>query len=352
MTIRLSPLRSSVVTTGGVSVIVSTGPIAGLTIQNPLLAADQNVLTAETLWISLIGPADTHETATTFPINAGESWDNIPEDFSGLVSVNAVSSGHRFSGIITKEYVPDIPSEAEFPPAGPTVFSALIQSYLYEQYNDDDDLQTFVFQFNEMAEAYVDWFVNVGLPFYPGLQGSLLDWVALGLYGLVRPVLPSGRGQIHGPYNTVVYNTHAFNSFHLHGSSNYYLTDDDTFKRILTWHLYKGDGKRFDIRWLKRRIQRFLTGTDGLSDSVGETYPISVTFGPDGEVNINLQSIRRYATGGAIFNVAPFNGFAFNEYQTASLSIPISPMVPIFQAAMESGILETPFQFSFIVNVN
>ena len=38
---------------------------------------------------------------------------------------------------------------------------------------------------------------------------------------------------------------------------------DDVFKRILTWHFYKGDGKNFSVRWLKRRIWRFLQGANG-----------------------------------------------------------------------------------------
>jgi hypothetical protein len=239
-----------------------------------------------------------------------------------------------------------------FPPSGPTVFAGLIPSYLYEQYNDDDDLQSFVASFNEMAQAYVDWFVNVGLPFYPGLADGLLDWIAAGLYGLTRPVLPSGHGQVHGPFNTIPYNTHAFNALHLHGAANFYVTSDDVFKRILTWHIYKGDGKQFDIRWLKRRVMRFLTGEDGLGDSIGETYPVSVTFGVDGEVNINLQSIRRYATGGAIFNSGTYNSFAFNQFDTIAVQFPVSPLSPIFKAAMDSGALEVPFQFTFIVNID
>ena len=36
----------------------------------------------------------------------------------------------------------------------------------------------------------------------------------------------------------------------------------------MTWHLYKGDGKTFNTRWLKRRVMRFLTGAGQYTDDV------------------------------------------------------------------------------------
>ena len=35
------------------------------------------------------------------------------------------------------------------------------------------------------------------------------------------------------------------------------ITNDDLYRRILTWHFYKGDGNYFSVRWLKARMRRF-----------------------------------------------------------------------------------------------
>jgi len=237
----------------------------------------------------------------------------------------------------------------------PSTQTKVLPSYLYQQYNDDDDLQAFVVAQNEIAQQYITWFATVSIPVYannPLVTGSFLDWVALGLYGMKRPALPSGQAQNLGPYNTITYNSLTYNELQVKGPQDYYVTDDDIFRRILTWHLYKGDGKVFNIRWLKRRIKRFLTGTDGTLGETDQTYDISITFGVDNQVNINLQSIRRFARGGAIYGFGLYNDFQYNEFETEAVVIPISPYVRIFKAAVDSGALELPFQFTYVVNIN
>lgn len=93
----------------------------------------------------------------------------------------------------------------------------------------------------------MDWLNQVNLPIYTGplIIGYFLDWVSRGLYGYERP---SGM-------------------------------PDDILKRALTWHLYKGDDKYFDVRWLKRRVMRFLDGINGTDQGTSTTYNVSVTFG-------------------------------------------------------------------------
>ena len=44
------------------------------------------------------------------------------------------------------------------------------------------------------------------------------------------------------------------------GPDDIVVADDDTYRRCLTWHYQKGDGKYFNIRWLKRRVMRFERG--------------------------------------------------------------------------------------------
>lgn len=240
---------------------------------------------------------------------------------------------------------------AEFPPSGPTVRTTTIASYLYQQYNDDSDLQAFVDAYNAIAQAYVDWFVNADLPIYTKQSGALLDWIAAGLYGITRPYLPSGLTRNIGGFNTYEYDVLAFNEQDIVSPSEYYLTNDDVFKRIITWNFYKGDSYKFNIRWLKRRVMRFLTGDNGTAGTTDQTYQVSVTFGTGGQVNINLQGSLRVWTGGAIFGRPALNTFAFNQVKTQAVSAVTSPYAPIFKAAVEAGVLQLPFQYTYIVNI-
>lgn len=347
-------LNSYVVEVGGTPTVAAFGPLAGgAIIQNPLNAQDQNVPIPETLFISMTGAAGLLETSTTFPIEPGQFF-FVPAGCVNDISINASTSGHRFSGVAIRETSEYTPSEGDFPPPGPTTLLAVIPAYLYQQYNDDEDLQAFVDALNALYQSYVTWFATVMLPVYtnPMVNTDLLDWVAQGLYGMSRPALPSGRSQNIGAINTFALNTWVINEEEIIGPPDYYITTDDIFRRILTWHLWKGDGKIFDIRWLKRRVKRFLTGTDGTAGNTEQTYDVSVTFGVGNQVNINLQSTRRFAIGGAVIGAGQFNTFMPNEFDTTAVSVPVSPYVTIFKAAVEAGVLELPFQFDWIVNID
>jgi len=156
------------------------------------------------------------------------------------------------------------PQKGTFPPAGPTTLVAALPSYIYQKFADDDDLQAFATAFNGMANVYAAWFAGPpALADYRGQAGPLLDWVAAGIYGFIRPTLSSGRFRSVGPYNTAAYNTLPYNALRQLGPKNVTVTSDDIFKRIITWNFYKGDGNRFNVRWLKRRIMRFLLGVNG-----------------------------------------------------------------------------------------
>jgi len=244
---------------------------------------------------------------------------------------------------------------------GPTGVTKTIPSYLYLQYSDDSDLQAFIRSYNTMTQQYVDWFDSTELPIYtsPSITNGLLDWVAKGLYGKDRPVLPSGVSISMGGFNTYPYNklNLAYNQFKLMGPSNYYVTNDDVFKRILTWHFFKGDGKYFTIQWLKRRVMRFLTGTNGLNINgagkvgIDQTYQVSITFGTNYQVNINILNGNRKITGGSIYNDFAFNTMGYNVL-TSQLTVyaPLT-MAPVLAAAINSGVLELPFQYTYNVNI-
>lgn len=234
-----------------------------------------------------------------------------------------------------------------------TSLTQVIPSYLYWQYNDDLDLQAFVTQFNLMAQQYVDWFVTLNLPVYTSetIVGGLLDWVALGLYGEVRPALPSGESKSIGPINSYAFNTHVFNFYELVGPQNVYATTDDVFKRILTWNFYKGDGYTFDIRWLKRRIQRFLTGENGADPGVNQTYQISVTFGLGNQVNIDILSGNRVVTGGSMLNGGSFASQPFNNIKSTYTQLTPFELAPILKSAIDSRVVQLPFQYEYVVHV-
>ena len=206
----------------------------------------------------------------------------------------------------------------------PSTLQNTILAYLYQQYNDDADLQAFVSAYNTLTQGYVDWFNQINLPIYTGLSAPMLDWVAEGLYGITRPVLSSGLSHKIGPFNTYAFNSLTFDGRKTIPAQNYLSTSDDIFKRIITWNFYKGDGGTFDVRWLKRRVMRFLTGMNGTSPNIDQTYPIDV-----------------YAVGATevIINIPDYTPFDVN-------------VLAAFQEGINSGVLQTPFQFKFLAMIN
>lgn len=230
----------------------------------------------------------------------------------------------------------------------------VIPSYLYEEYSDDDDLQAFVRAYNETAQLYLNWFNQANIPDYTGplIAGLLLDWVATGLYGLPRPSLPSGLSQNKGAYGTYFYGYPiAYGQLKRIGPADYFATSDDVYKRILTWHFFKGDGKYFCITWLKKRVMRFLIGTNGTAPNIDQTYQVSVTFGPDRQANIIIYNgIRRFLSG--TYGTTTYGrGPAYGCARTSWRQLTPLTFAPIFKAAMDAGVLEIPFQWSWSVRV-
>lgn len=209
-----------------------------------------------------------------------------------------------------------------FPPSGPTTLQNIIPSYLYQEYADDDDLQAFVASQNIMAQSILTWFTNISLPIYtqPQIQGLLLDWVAEGLYGLKRPIIAYASGSASGTFNTWMFNTIPINTGVVNAQSQVFNVSDDIFKRIITWHFYKGDGFQFTVPWLKRRIMRFLGGTNGVDYGVDQTYQVSVVPGDNKTFNISI-------TGGPVSTVS----------------------AGIMRAGILSGVLSLPFQYNYAV---
>lgn len=353
--VALYPLPFSKMRTGGASMNAIFGPVQGGFIVNPATAEDQGLPIVENIYVDLVGPAALVRTETTFPVPPGEKF-TIPPGSTTNVSVNAESTGHLFAGVLWQEPTPypPVPPPGPFPPPGPTTLTKVMPSYLYEQYADDDDLQAMVAAYNAVGQEYVDWFVDINLPIYtsPTITGGLLDWVAQGLYGISRPTLSSGKNRFVGPLNTYGYNQTPLNTQVEIGPTDYAATSDDIFKRIITWHFYKGDGKVFDVQWLKRRIMRFLIGVNGTAPPIADTSQIGVSFGVDNQVDIRLVSGNRTLTGGAFAN-----GFGYNQpvplNSITSTFASVAPLqnAAIFKEAVDSGVLELPFQFTYNVTI-
>lgn len=349
MTVTIYPAVKTVVDVGGQPITCMYGPLSGGLIVNPYSAGNQGIGVAETLYVCLNGDAGLAENVTTFAIQPGGLF-KVPAGNTTNVSINAASTGHRFSAIAFQPGVIYVPQTGSFPPDGPTTVTKTIPAYLYTEYNDDDDLQAFFRAFNELAQEDIDFFVDTGLPIYTGLSGSLLDFVAAGLYGMLRPALPAGTNPNVGPLNTWAPNVVAPNQLIIVGNSQYFATTDDVFKRILTWHFYKGDGKVFDIRWLKRRIMRFLIGIDGTSPNIDETYRVSITFAAR-QANIRILPGIRTIVDGAIPNLFAPNAVAPNSLSSTFEPFPALAFAPILKAGIDSGVLELPFQFTYAVTV-
>jgi len=146
----------------------------------------------------------------------------------------------------------------------------------------------------------------------------LLDWVALSLYGMERPSLSNtSTFSPIGSYDTFNYDYLPFNENVLNTPTTFYTITDDYFQRMITWNFYKGDGFQYTTPWLKRRVARFLYGVNGTDiPDIADLYNISVTY-------------------------PTTNGI--------TITIPNLPVSPILQSAIQYGVLNVPYQYTYTV---
>ena len=231
------------------------------------------------------------------------------------------------------------------------MISKNLPAYLYQQYQYDDtteDLQAFFTAYNNTSQENLDRLNNLNLPNYTTKTGNMLDWVAEGIYGFTRPVLPRGAVITKGLYNNNLLDTLAYDEAKKTSPSSFYETTDDIFKRCITWNFYKGDGFQFDIQWLKRRVARFLAGTNGTDPQLGETYQVSVTFDSEFVVTINILPGVNIQGGGSLLNTFDFNEVPFDAPTVYASLIP-TDLAPILESAINAGVLQLPFGYTFNV---
>jgi hypothetical protein len=194
-----------------------------------------------------------------------------------------------------------------------------------------------------------------------------------------------------------------YNMIGYYGPQNVYLTNDDTYRRILTWHFFKQDGNYFSTEFLKRRVWRFCycpngTSTDwaidpllgmahlsGIADPddafIADKQQISVSLGVDRNVTIRFVLGKRTigpvplpfpppihaGNGGAMINYMGYNGFnpafevtppwdigfetkggvTMNDLETSYVKYDPLPFMYIFKQALDLGVLEVPYQYNF-----
>lgn len=227
--------------------------------------------------------------------------------------------------------------------------TSTIKSYPYTQYSDDQDVSAFFAAYNELSQENLDTINGYQLPIYSTQSGALLDWAASSIYGVFRPSLSSGGPLTIGPYDTFGFNDAGFDSFRLVNSSSNFIADDLTYQRIIQWNTFKGDGYHFTIRWLKRRVERFLTG----NIFPDQTYDVNVSFTSETGVLISISESNQTLIGGAFYNTQTFGGLnaAFNQVKTIGSNRAPTPQAAALQAAINSGVLTLPFQYNFTVQI-
>jgi hypothetical protein len=158
----------------------------------------------------------------------------------------------------------------------------IIPSYLYEQYSDDADLNAFVASFNALAQSYLDWFNATPLGVYtnPNIAGSLLDWIATGVYGIARPVFSSQTTRYIAGFNSSALNARAVNGQQYFQSGTATIATDDYYKRVLTWWLYAGTSRRFNATLLRLKVARFLFGVNGTDVTLAQAQAVHIQPGP------------------------------------------------------------------------
>jgi hypothetical protein len=333
---------------------------------NPIDPAHQGLPKTESLFVSIHNaPTSPNADGDTVEILPGHSYLVPPYTSSWVISK---SNNHRFTAVFITVPV-DYPPRAVptvFPPTGPTGLTAVMYAYLYKEYEDDEDLQAFFRAYNGIQQDYVDTLNAINLPIYTNrlISGALCDWVLRGIYGYRRPSLFVKKTVPIGPFNTVFLNRSYLpvNGLHFAQPFGVVVADDDIYKRCVTWHVQKGDGRYFNVRWLKRRVQRFCYGADGTSPHIDNTSQISVGFGPNYDVVIRFVMIVRKITGGAILNAfgpnstgigTPFstNISGPNIITTTYVRLPPLPKMEEFREAVSTGALELPFQFTYSVAI-
>jgi hypothetical protein len=172
------------------------------------------------------------------------------------------------------------------PPPPPHVPSPLlqipIQAYPYQQYSKNADIRAFFDAYNACTQTFLDWFNETPLGVWtsPNISGALLDWIGQGLYGIRRPVFSTLEttylSSATGLLPTGVIATSGSTSSE---SGTAVFATDDYYKRTLTWFLYIGDGRHFNVTVFRKKVARWLYGVNGTDITLAQAQTVNIAAG-------------------------------------------------------------------------
>lgn len=241
-------------------------------------------------------------------------------------------------------------------PTSPTSATKTIPSYLYFQYQTDEDLPSLIQSYNTMSQEVIDWFNNLNLPIYTLQSGDLLDWVGAGIYGYPRPQL-SSYTQFPPQGATATYPTARYATADMVRTSSSYgvKASDDVYKRCLTWQFYKGDGFQFTIPWLKRRVYRWMNGTNGTSPDIAYTSDVGITFSKPGSITVYFYQGPTASMTTSFGPTASLKRTAYSQpvYFAPTITIDFTgysgTLISQFIDSINSGAITFPFQYTVVV---
>lgn len=171
--------------------------------------------------------------------------------------------------------------------------TAIAGAYLYQEYQEDPDLAAWWASRNGLTQGYLNWWNGTPLALYtsPNVSGALLDWIGNGIYGIARPVISQSSTQYTAGLNSLALNSDALNGNKYRTSGTATVASDDIYRRVMTWWLWRGDGRYMNVTWIKRRVMRFLTGANGSDMMAGAVPPSVQVSGNNLTINIPPQAL-------------------------------------------------------------
>lgn len=156
----------------------------------------------------------------------------------------------------------------------------LVKSYVYQQYRDDADIIALFDAYNQIAQDYLKTFLSHSPAIYIDdvWTSGELTYLAWFLWGQRRWYSDYASSiDLEGAIDELPIDWISAGGS-LPKPRQKLLINDDTFRRIMTWNLYRGDGAQFTIPWLKKRIKRWMIGVNGYAPLFGDANEISVNI--------------------------------------------------------------------------
>ena len=153
-----------------------------------------------------------------------------------------------------------------------------IPAVAYQEYIDDLNVVAFFDSYTAISQGYLNYSNSTPLSVWSNanISGPLLDWIGQGIYGISRPVFSSLVRRFRAGLNSRPLNTQALNSGKLFQSGTATQATDDYYRRVLTWWLYVGNGRNFNVEILRLKVARFIYGVDGTDVTLSQAQTIHI----------------------------------------------------------------------------